>query len=328
MSVSILIPAFRPTFLGEAIASVLAQGERDFELIVGDDSGSDEVRPVVEQFRDPRIRYVATSGRTGALENMRMLWRLAQRDLVKYLFDDDLLMPHAVGDLVDVVRAQPDVSFVFGLRHVVDERGRIMRPAKPFAHDRLDLSRSSIANSLLGAVANPIGEFSNVLINRACGITEDDFLIYEHLNMHVVTDVGFFLNASRRGPSVGLNRLLGAFRKHANQNSEPSFNPWFAVGICEWELFIRGEYSAGVLTKERAQAGVAKLQQAYATRSKTLPEITMMAPGLERLRGAIESGETQVMTPAFRQRWKDLEAAVQDRAAARRAAQPSPASAG
>jgi hypothetical protein len=328
LSTSVLIPAFRPTFLGQAIASVLAQGEEDFELIVSDDSGGDEVRRVVERFRDPRIRYVVTTGRTGALENMRGLWRLAQHDLVKYLFDDDLLMPHALGDLVDVVRARPEVSFVFGFRHVVDERGRVLRSSKPFSAERMELSWEAIANNVVGSVKNPIGEFSNILINRACGITEADFLAYEGLNMHVVTDVGFFLNASRRGPVVGLGQILGAFRKHPNQNSEPAFNPWFAVGICEWELFIRGEYSAGALTRQNALAAISKLETAYVNWARTLPEIAVLAPGLAQLRERVEAGETAVLDPAFRQSWKELESTVGARAAARRAAQSRPASAG
>jgi len=264
----------------------------------------------------------------GALENMRGLWRLAKHDQVKYLFDDDLLMPHALGTLVDALRARPQASLVFGFRHVIDARGRVLRSSKPFSADRLELGREALANSMVGRVQNVVGEFSNVLINRACGVTEADFLEYEGLNMHVDTDVGFFLNASRLGPVIGLGQVLGAFRKHPNQNSEPAFNPWFAVGICEWELFIRGEYSAGALRREKALAAISKLQTAYASWGRTLPEIAMLEPGLAQLHERIEAGETAVLDAAFRHSWEALEAKVGARAAAQRAAQSNPASVG
>ena len=59
--ISVLIPTFKPkpAFLREAIDSVLAQTEPDFELLLFDDSPSDPVvREVVESYMDPRIRFI------------------------------------------------------------------------------------------------------------------------------------------------------------------------------------------------------------------------------------------------------------------------------
>jgi hypothetical protein len=319
LSVSVLIPAFRPRFLGQAIASVLAQGHEDFELIISDDSGGPDVLPVVERFRDPRIRYVTTAGRTGGGENMRGLWKLASHDLIKYLFDDDLLMPHALGDLVDAIGASPDASFAFGTRQIVDEHGRRISEAPSFSPERLVLRPRGLANSMLNIIQNPIGEFSNVLINRASGVNEADFLYYEGFGLHVVTDVGFFLNAGRRGPGIGLSRLIGAFRKHGNQNSSPAVNPLFIIGFCEWELFIRGEYSAGALTRDHALQGIAILTTAYAQWSRTLPAISLMQPGIADLPQRIEAGETAILDDEFRGRWNTFVNAVLEAKARREA---------
>ncbi len=303
MSVSVLIPAFRPAFLGQAIASVLAQGHEDFELIVSDDSGGDEVLPVVERFRDPRIRYVTTAGRTGGGENMRGLWKLAKHDLIKYLFDDDVLMPHALGDLVDEVTASPEVSFVFGRRQIVDGTGRVLTSPAEFKSERARWDGAALSSGMVGNIINPIGEFSNFLINRAVGLTEMDFLAYQGCELRVVTDVGFVLNASRRGPCVGLNRIVGSFRKHGNQNSSPAVNPWFVIGLCEWELFARGELSSGRLPKASALKAIDKLILVYANWSRTLPAISELAPGLAELRRRVEAGETAVLDEDFRSRW-------------------------
>lgn len=310
MSVSILIPAFRPTFLGQAISSVLAQGHEDFELIVSDDSGGDDILPVVERFRDPRIQYVRTAGRIGGKENMRDLWKLAKYDLLKYLFDDDLLMPHALGELIAELDADPEASFVFGRRHTVDERGRVLDDTMGLSGPRARLDRQTVARILVGGIRNPIGEFSNILINRAGGAAEADIHSYYGLEMHVISDVSFFLNATGRAPCVGVSRFVGSFRRHANQNSSPAFNPLFAIGVCEWELFIRGEYSGGALSKADALGAIAKLGDDYVNWSKRLPLVAQMSPGLAELRQRVEDGETQVFDDQFRDRWRRFVQAV------------------
>jgi len=246
----------------------------------------------------------------GGVENMRGLWRLAKYDLVKYLFDDDLLMPHALGDLADEVAAAPDATFVFGRRQTVDARGRLLDDTMGLTAQRARMDQHLVAKILVGGIRNPIGEFSNILINRSNGVTETDFISYRGFEMHVVTDVGFFLNATRLGPCVGLGRLIGSFRKHANQNSSPAENPSFAIGIFEWELFIRGEYSCGALQKDVALAAIDKLAQAYVGWSPTLPLLGELSPGVAQLRARVEAGETAVLDDGFRQRWDGFVQAV------------------
>jgi len=317
LSVSVLIPAFRPTFLGQAIASVLAQGHEDFELIVSDDSGGGELLPIVERFRDPRILYVRTAGRTGGVQNMRSLWPLAKHDLVQYLFDDDLLMPHALGTLVDEIAAAPDSSFAFGPRQIVDHRGRILQAPQPFSVARGRLTHAQIAQSMLTRIVNPVGEFSNVMINRAAGITDADLVAYEGFEMRVVSDVGFYLNATLRAPCAAVNTVVGAFRRHQNQASSPAFNPWFAVGLCEWELYIRGEHRRGVLSAADTLTAVEKLASGYVHWSKTVPLIGRMIPSLQELRQRVEVGDTEVLDDVFGARWQAFVAEVAEEKARR-----------
>jgi glycosyltransferase involved in cell wall biosynthesis len=48
----------RAHFLGEAIASILAQTYLDFDLLVMDNSSRDNTEEVVKSFADPRVRYL------------------------------------------------------------------------------------------------------------------------------------------------------------------------------------------------------------------------------------------------------------------------------
>lgn len=319
MSVSILIPAFRPTFLRQAIASALTQGLEDFEILISDDSGGDAILPVVEQFRDPRIRYMRTAGRTGATANCVTLWEAAQFDHLAYLLDDDLLMPHALAELYAQAVATPDASFYFGHRYIIDAHGKILSEPQFLNVDVAHLDARTLAQVMVGHIRNQIGEFSNVLINRRCGVTADAFVRYEGVETPVCGDVSFYLNASRIAPAVGIRRTVAAFRRHGDQNSSPTFNPLFALGICEWELFLRGEYDAGRLTQLEALAALDKLAKAYVSWGRTHAEIGILAPGLTALRPRIAEGESGVLDDAFRAQWAVLEEAVYRRKAAQSA---------
>jgi len=302
LSVSILIPAFRATFLRQAIASALTQGADDYEILVSDDSGGEDVLRVVETFRDPRIRYMRTPGRTGAGENCRNLWAHCQTDRMMFLLDDDLLMPHAMSELAAGLDATPAAAFAYGRRYVIDSEGRITRDAPPNAPSTV-IAGERLAAAMVGQVINHVGEVSNVMINRTLGVTIDDMLLYFGVDMHVVGDVALYLNATRKGPAVAVGKPVAAFRLHGAQNSSPAFNPKFAIGIVEWELFVRGEYDAGRLPQADALKAIDKLIRAYANWSKSQPAIALMAPGLQRLRERVAGGDSGVLDAAFRADW-------------------------
>lgn len=314
MSVSVLIPAFRPTYLRQAIASVLTQGIEDLELVISDDSGGDEVRPIVERFADPRIRYTTTGGRVGPGANCRGLWEAARHERLIFLLDDDMLLPHALVELTAQLDAHPQASFAFGPRYIVDDRGAVLKDAvSPISTPTL-LNARSVVLSLMRRLSNPFGELSNVLINRAVGLTADDLLVYMGHELHVVSDVGLFLNASRRGPAIATPRPVGAFRKHGSQNSSPAFNPSFAIGICEWELFTRGEYATGRLAPEEARNAVQLLDGVYRSRAAALPELALMLEGLAELGERIGRGDRDVLGPTFDAAWERMVTSVHARA--------------
>ena len=72
--VTVIIPTYRrPEFLYRAIASVLAQTYKDFDLLVIDDASQDATREVVGRIADERMRYFQNEVNVGgsSLEKSR-----------------------------------------------------------------------------------------------------------------------------------------------------------------------------------------------------------------------------------------------------------------
>ena len=319
LPVSVIIPAFRPTYLTQAIASVLTQGFEDFELIVSDDCRSDDVRTVVDRFKDPRLRYVKSDG-VGATANILNGWNLAQHELVKYLFDDDLFTPNALIDLVELCQQHPEAMLSFGHRQVIDEMGRITDEPKFLAESKTALIAGNTLRTIVARdVRNPIGEFSNVLFNRANGLTAEDFLTYEGFQLRMIGDAGIYLNAAHRGPVVGVGRVVGAFRRHANQFSSPAYNPLFAKSVCEWELFLRGEFGLGAVSAQDTLSGLERLERGYNRWKDEMPELVLLREGLARLKAKIVDGDRDTFDDGFRADWAEVDARVMKKAEAHQA---------
>lgn len=93
--ISVLITTFnRENLLRRAIASVLSQSFRDFELLIIDDASFDNTGKVVEAFKDERICYIRNSENIGSTAGdrphlRRAIYDLARGDYFIYLCDDD-----------------------------------------------------------------------------------------------------------------------------------------------------------------------------------------------------------------------------------------------
>jgi glycosyltransferase involved in cell wall biosynthesis len=100
--------------LDRAVRSVLAQGYRDFELVVSDDCSTDSTWEVVQQLaaRDERIKPIRTPRNLGMAANANFAVSHTQSRYVALLHHDDVYASNLFARWLDVAERHPSVAFV------------------------------------------------------------------------------------------------------------------------------------------------------------------------------------------------------------------------
>jgi glycosyltransferase involved in cell wall biosynthesis len=113
-TISVLIPCYqRSDVLRRSIASVLAQTDPDFEVIVGDDGSTEDLQAVADAFGDPRVRVARREVNGGIGAGRNVARTLARGRYVSYLDSDDEWYPqHLAVQRAAIEAAPPEVSAV------------------------------------------------------------------------------------------------------------------------------------------------------------------------------------------------------------------------
>jgi glycosyltransferase involved in cell wall biosynthesis len=315
--VSVLIPAYRSTFLRQAIASVLSQTYRECELLVSDDCPDGSVRAVVAEFRDSRLRYME-GPRQGLVANSARLYKEARCDFVKFVHDDDFLLPFALARMTEALEQHPEAAFLFCYRHLVNRAGRVVKsPRAAEASKPVELQPAQLVNALLGGLHNSVGEPINVMIRKSRLPDESVLSRYAGYPVRHLIDLAFFFNALDAGTCVLLPEFHAAFRQHPEQTSAVT-NPAFSAALFEWDLFLRGEADKGRCPLNVALAAASKLDRlVYTDRMlEAFPEAAAFKAALPELVRRLKAGEGPFLDEDFRTRWTAANDTIERRVAA------------
>ena len=115
-----------------AVAPQVAALNDEVELIISDNCSTDNTREIVERAREwGPIRYHRNEQNVGQARNvLLMTHELAQGEFAWVLGDDDVVRPGAVQRVIQVIKDQPDIDYIFvnviGISAA--ERNRFGRP--------------------------------------------------------------------------------------------------------------------------------------------------------------------------------------------------------
>ena len=156
-------------YIGEAIESIVSQKVNfDFELVIGEDHGTDNTRAICEQYaaRYPKlIKLLPSDKNYGPMGNcFRVLDNCTGRYIAMCEGDDCWTDPYKLQKQVDFLEANPDYSICFSAVEIRDELGWQWPDEKYFPPlSKTDFTIEDFIYSDMNIIPTPTLMFRNVL---------------------------------------------------------------------------------------------------------------------------------------------------------------------
>ena len=136
MKFSISIPAFKRSYLKEAIDSCLAQTYDDFELIIVNDASPEDLDSIVNSYSDNRIRYYKNETNIGGKDpvaNWNKCLSYAQGEFFCLLCDDDIYAPSFLETMLSLAEKYPHCNVFKSRVKTIDKKGKVLTyfPSSP-----------------------------------------------------------------------------------------------------------------------------------------------------------------------------------------------------
>lgn len=131
--ISIIVPVYNPDedFLRQAIASVQEQVYANWELCLADDcSTKPYVKSVLEEYarQDERIKVTFRTENGHICHTSNSALELATGEYIALLDHDDLLPPHALAKVVELINEHPEADFIYSDEDKVDDNNIYQSP--------------------------------------------------------------------------------------------------------------------------------------------------------------------------------------------------------
>ena len=141
--VTIAIPAYKATFLKNAISSALNQTYTNIELIVVDDCSPEDIEGIIKAFNDSRIRFYRNTtnlGKDDPSKNWNKCLEYAKGEYFALLCDDDTYEPTFVEKMLELAKVYPDIKVFRARAKTIDENDNTVNwyPSSPTFETCLD----------------------------------------------------------------------------------------------------------------------------------------------------------------------------------------------
>jgi len=129
--VSIGMPVYNGArYLEEAVHSLLRQTERDFTLLISDNSSTDETPRICARLvgADPRVTYVRQAVNIGVVRNFNYVFEAAQSPYFMWAAHDDLWAPEFLARCLGLLEDDPEAVAAFSSIRRIGPNAEIVEP--------------------------------------------------------------------------------------------------------------------------------------------------------------------------------------------------------
>ena len=142
MKYSFVLPAYKATFLREAIDSILNQTYKDFELIIVNDASPEDLTSIVNSYQDERIQYYVNEKNVGGTDLVAQWNHCITYAIGEYLIlasDDDVYHPDYLEKMDVLVDKYPKVNIFRPRVEYIDSNSNLIKMIDPHGRDMSQL---------------------------------------------------------------------------------------------------------------------------------------------------------------------------------------------
>lgn len=268
--VSILIPSYNPSYFDLALRSATGQSYKNIEIIVSDDCPTNEIFNIIKQYSTgSMIRYERNPNPDGVgYNNCVNLLRLARGEYVKFLLDDDILMPFCVQYMVDGFLAHQNIAprLITSERWFIDEDNRFIKTNTISSASLPVITEAAGEHFMATRLQNIIGEFSTAMWRREDSFAKNGHPLFSKIGDKVIdalTDVAMWINLARLGPVLYVSLPLSCFRIHGKSSTAAKGSPSHYKIYTDWELIVDHALENGTISAIEASHSYSTLERMY-----------------------------------------------------------------
>lgn len=170
-------------YVREAVESIIAQNNENWELFVLDNASTDGTVKLVAGYQHPRIHIYQSALPLSIWDSWHRVWELMDDDSFKVEFatmigHDDILLPNFLDSISRLIAEQPNASLYQTGYDMIDGRGNLIRPCRPIpSHE----SSEDFLAARLSGLRDSVGTgyvFRSVDYLKVGGIPNTPSLLY------------------------------------------------------------------------------------------------------------------------------------------------------
>jgi len=232
--VSICIPTFNgEKYIFQALQSTIAQTYPNLEIVISDDNSSDGTLNIIKQFKSHSSFpiYIYSHAPKGIGANWNNCIKRANGEYIKFLFQDDVLLPTCIEEMISVVRQNTLINMVSCKRTFIIEDSFLTNDSENWIETYRDLQKdlsldfeNDVAyidskifhhKSFFDSPLNKVGEpscllFKSDLVNS---------IGYYRSDLRQILDYEFCYRVLKFEKIAIVNKPLVEFRLHSEQTT-------------------------------------------------------------------------------------------------------------
>lgn len=112
--INVIIPAYNcRSTLGRTLASLVAQTDANFEVIIVDDCSTEDIKPIIDDYANKlNIIYIRNEQNLGCGMTRQVGIDNATHKFITFLDSDDMFMPYTVETFNSIIETNPDTEYL------------------------------------------------------------------------------------------------------------------------------------------------------------------------------------------------------------------------